>query len=122
MSDCTNNPRDCPMLPRIEALEKSDEQHAKTHERIFERLDKINRETGEQDAMLKSIDKKMDSILEWQEKQQDRLAKIDTIHDLAKRVQDLESKPGKRWDSIVDKAIWAVVAAVIAFFLGRVGL
>ena len=31
-------------------------------------------------------------------------------------------KPGKRWDSIVDKAIWAVLAAVIAFVLARVGL
>ena len=31
-------------------------------------------------------------------------------------------KPGKRWESIVEKAIWAVAAAVIAFLLGRVGL
>ena len=31
-------------------------------------------------------------------------------------------KPGKRWDAIVDKAIWAVLAAVIAFVLTRIGL
>ena len=31
-------------------------------------------------------------------------------------------KPGKRWDAIVDKAIWAVLAAVIAFILAKVGL
>lgn len=34
----------------------------------------------------------------------------------------MEAKPAKRWDSIVDKAIWAVCAAVIAFLLGRIGL
>ena len=31
-------------------------------------------------------------------------------------------KPGKRWDAIVDKIIWAVLAAVIAFVLAQVGL
>ena len=31
-------------------------------------------------------------------------------------------KPGKRWDAIVDKAIWAVLAVVIAFLLARIGL
>lgn len=31
-------------------------------------------------------------------------------------------KPGKRWDAIVDKAIWAVLAAVIAFVLAKIGL
>lgn len=37
-------------------------------------------------------------------------------------VKSLAEKPGKRWESIVDKAIWAVLAAVIAFLLGRAGL
>lgn len=31
-------------------------------------------------------------------------------------------KPAKRWDAIVDKAIWAVLASIIAFVLARVGL
>lgn len=37
-------------------------------------------------------------------------------------VKSLTEKPGKRWEGIVDKAIWAVCAAVIAFLLGRFGL
>ena len=41
---------------------------------------------------------------------------------LGKKVDVIEKKPGKRWDSIVEKAVWAVCAAVIAFLLGRVGL
>ena len=34
----------------------------------------------------------------------------------------MKKKPAKRYDGLVDKALWAVLAAVIAFLLGRVGL
>lgn len=45
-----------------------------------------------------------------------------SVTDLDKKVDAIERKPGKRWDAIVDKAIWAVLAAVIAFVLAKVGL
>ena len=45
-----------------------------------------------------------------------------SVEALSGKVYTLESKPGKRWDAIVDKAVWAVLAAVIAFLLGRIGL
>lgn len=41
---------------------------------------------------------------------------------LGKKVDVIEKKPGKRWDSIVEKAVWTVCAAVLAFLLGRIGL
>ena len=41
---------------------------------------------------------------------------------LGAKVDVLEDKPAKRWEGIVDKAIWAVCAAVIVFLLGRLGL
>ena len=37
-------------------------------------------------------------------------------------VEEMKEKPGKRWDAIVDKIIWAFLAAVIAFLRGRIGL
>lgn len=37
-------------------------------------------------------------------------------------VAELKNKPAKRWDSIVEKAIWAVLGALIVFALGRLGL
>lgn len=45
-----------------------------------------------------------------------------SVEALSGKVDTLESKPGKRWDAIVDKAVWAVLAAAIAFLLGRIGL
>jgi predicted nucleic acid-binding Zn-ribbon protein len=44
------------------------------------------------------------------------------VKEIKADVKSLNAKPGKRWDAIVDKVIWAVLAAVIAFLLGRVGL
>ena len=44
---------------------------------------------------------------------------VDTLN---KKVDDLEKKPARRWDAIVDKAVWAFLAAGIAFLLGRNGL
>ena len=44
------------------------------------------------------------------------------VKEIKNDVKSIKDKPGQRWDSIVDKVIWAVLAAVIAFLLGRIGL
>ena len=41
---------------------------------------------------------------------------------LTSKVDEIESKSGKRFDAIVDKIIWAVVGAALAFILKGVGL
>lgn len=37
-------------------------------------------------------------------------------------VKSLTEKPAKRWEGIVDKLIWAVLAAALGFVLARAGL
>lgn len=44
------------------------------------------------------------------------------VKEIKNDVKSIKDKPGKRMDAIVDKVIWAVLAAVIAFVLGRIGL
>lgn len=44
------------------------------------------------------------------------------VKEIKADVKSLTEKPGKRYDGLVDKAVWAVLAAVIAFLLGRIGL
>lgn len=34
----------------------------------------------------------------------------------------LTDKPGKRWETIVDKAIWLVLGGLLAFALSQIGL
>lgn len=51
------------------------------------------------------------------------MAEIKTdVTALGKKVDAIEKKPAKRWEGIMEKALWAVCAAVIAFLLGRIGL
>ena len=53
----------------------------------------------------------------------DKLTELSVrLNEALATIAALKEKPAKRWESIADKAIWAVLAAVIAFVLGRMGL
>lgn len=44
------------------------------------------------------------------------------VKEIKNDVKKLTGKSAERWDGLVDKIVWAVLAAVIAFLLGRLGL
>lgn len=44
------------------------------------------------------------------------------VNTLSGKVDELEQKPAKRWDSIVEKIIWAVLSVLIGIMLGQGGL
>ena len=44
------------------------------------------------------------------------------VKEIKADVKSLTGKPGERWDSLVDKIIWAVAGAVLAFILAKIGL
>lgn len=44
------------------------------------------------------------------------------VTEIKTNVKELTAKSGRRWDDLVDKIVWALLAAVIAFFLARIGL
>lgn len=100
------DPRDCPVNTRLDGLEKEFDRYrsasSETHRQMFERIGALEQSGAAVTAKLDGMDGKLDKVVEWQEAQM--------------------GKPGKRWDSMVDKAVWAVLAAVIAFLLGRLGL
>ena len=41
---------------------------------------------------------------------------------LTTEVEELKDKPGKRWDGLIDKIIWGVAGAVLAYILAQIGL
>lgn len=45
-----------------------------------------------------------------------------SVSTLADEVEELKDKPGKRWESLVDKIIWAVAAALLGFVIAQIGL
>lgn len=130
---CTENPRDCPLMPRVEALERANEQHGATHRELYDRLRELERLEGIQGEQYKNIMEKFDALsksLDEMKRDSKAIAeklpalthKVEQLENVSDDVDELKGKPAKRWESIVDKAIWAVCAAVIAFLLGRVGL
>ncbi len=91
------------------------------------------RRLTEVEARSKSNTKRLDDM----EERQDNLEMLATsVSALASREERLETdvkeikadvktltmKPAKRWDDAIDKVIWAVLAAIIAYFLGKLGL
>lgn len=45
-----------------------------------------------------------------------------TVKEIKKDVKTLTNKPGQRWDSLVDKIIITLAAAVVGFILAKIGL
>jgi hypothetical protein len=41
---------------------------------------------------------------------------------LQEDVESIKEKPSKRWDSLVDKAIWLVVGGLLTYALTQIGL
>ena len=71
------------------------------------------------------------------EKRQDNLDKLTTsvsllaereermendVKEIKSDVKTLAEKPAKRYDSLVDKVLWGLVGAVLAFLLSQIGL
>ena len=46
----------------------------------------------------------------------------DNLTALTRKVEIIEAEPGQRWKFVIEKAIYFVVAAVVGFFLAKVGL
>ena len=100
----------CPDLTRLEQQVKDiQKQNGEDHKELRERLGKVEMTNAIQNERYDAILEKLDTLTQ----------KHDNLN---AKLEALEAKPGKRWDGIVDKAIWAILAAVIAFLLGRVGL
>lgn len=102
----TCNPNDCPVSARVDSLEREFDRYrgnsSETHRQMFERIGALEQSGATLKTKLDVMDEKLD--------------------ELTAAVKTLTDKPSKRWDGLVDKAIWAVCAAVIAFLLGRLGL
>ena len=98
----------CADLTRLEQQIKDlTEQNGADHKELRERLGEVEITNAVQNERYGTILKEITNL-------------TNSHNELNRKLRELESKPGKRWESIVEKAIWA--AAVIAFLLSRVGL
>ena len=106
---CTDNPRDCPMSARIEALEEANKQHSATHREIFGRLGALEKENAVQNANWTNVNGKLDSLTIM-------------VQSLTNKINEVEHKPAKRWEGLSDKVIWFILEAILIVAAVKVGL
>ena len=76
------------------------------------RLDEVEKKLADNDEMLASI-----ARLDQRQKDMDT-----DVKEIKTDVKALAGKPAKRWESVVDKAILAVVTALVGYVIVRIGL
>ncbi len=108
MPEKCNEP--CADMTRMEQQVKDlQKQNGEDHREIRDRLAQLEKEDAVQLVQYRTILDKLDGLTQK--------------HDcLNAKLEALEAKPGKRWEGIVEKVVWALCAAVIAFLLGKIGL
>lgn len=108
---------DCPMESRITNLErrveKNEQKSSETHKEFYNRVRALEIARAEQGQQYTTI----------LEKLEDLTGKVST---LSKGLSDIQAEPGRTWKDLKGKISWAVIAAVItavmAFLLDKIGL
>lgn len=99
---CIGSAKTALLEKRIEDLEKWKTDSKKFHETFYDwQREQIARD-ARLDEKLGAMETNLSKLVTWKEEE--------------------KAKPAKRWDGLIDKALWAVCAAVIAYLLARVGL
>ena len=107
----------CPMESRIANLErrveKNEQKSSETHKEFYNRVRALEIARAEQGQQYTTI----------LEKLEDLTGKVST---LSKGLSDIQAEPGRTWKDLKGKISWAVIAAVItavmAFLLDKIGL
>ena len=100
--DGTGSARSLLLEKRIEALEAWQRDSKQFHNLFYDwQREQIARE-AKLDEQLSSMNRDLKKLVSWREAEQ--------------------SAPKKRWEAYTDRVVWAVLAAVIAFILARMGL
>ena len=76
------------------------------------RIKKLEEENGTLHSLATSV-----AVMAEQMKQMNK-----SVTTLTEEMEEMKDKPGKRWDAIVDKIIWGIVGAFVAYFLAQIGL
>ena len=76
------------------------------------RIKKLEDENGTLHSLATSV-----AVMAEQMKQMNK-----SVTTLTDEMEELKEKPGKRWDALIDKILWGVAGAVLAYFLAKIGL
>lgn len=91
-----------------------------------ERLSKVEERSKSNSHRLDELEKRQDNLDDLVSTVKVLAVREENVENDVKEiksdVKSLTSKPGQRWDNLVDKIIMTVAAAVIGFILAKMGL
>lgn len=89
------------------------------------RLTEVEERTKSNQHRLDAVERRQDNLDDLVSTVQVLATREETVERDVKEIKDdvksLTGKPAKRWDALMDKILWAVVAAVLGFLLARLG-
>ena len=91
----------------------------KTVIRNTEQLKTLLARVDQQDQMIQSINTLTVSVKELA---MGLNSVKEDVGSLQNDVEVIKAKPGKKWDDISSKVMWAIIAAIIGLVLGKFGL
>lgn len=93
---------DCKLEDRVKALEQDSGRNQATHRDFYAKFEGIAVQVALTDERYSNI--------------------LGTLTKLETAIDDLKGKPGKRWESVVEKVIMLIVAAAFGAMMGKAGL
>lgn len=96
----------------MDELEKTVIRNTEQIKTLFARVD-------QQDQMIQSINTLTVSVKELAMGLNSVKEDVGTLQN---DVEVIKAKPGKKWDDISSKVMWAIIAAIIGLVLGKFGL
>lgn len=81
-------------------------------QRFTKRLDEIKKRQDDFGELISTV-----KVLAEKESRVEK-----DVKEIKDSIDEIKEKPGKRWDSLVDKIILTIAAAVVGFFLAKFGL
>lgn len=87
----------------------------------------------ENESRSKSNVKRLDAIERKQDNLEELVGTVKVLADREKRIEDdvgeikgeiksINAKPGKRWESIIEKILLAVITGIVGYILFKLGL
>ena len=98
-----------------------------------EYVHEFNRRLSETESRSKSNTHRLDELERWQHDQHQLISSVavmaekqtrieEDVGEMKKDVKSILDKPAKRWESVVGKIITAIVGALVAWILMRIGI
>lgn len=106
MANCILDPqKECLGIAKAEMIEEQLREHkeksSKDHREMFDRIRKLEIDYAKTDTQYGQI--------------------METLGSMKSDIAELKAKPARRWDSIIDKILIAVIGAIVVYIMANIG-